>query len=215
VPEAHANSACSERASSTPPAWPDARDAIGYSRDKGDWMMVATAIDLAVVACADLGQHELAALAASAVTNGPSPRLSALPRRQRADRHRALQGRLRSAASRHRPGAARSRNRRAVQGGRRELACQPTAQRRPLAPPPARPLSTVRHHTHAPSDPKPSACGTSGTRIPARGRRVLGHTASVAPHPDPSHWVAVHISVINPDVPYRVHAPRTAPCDSL
>jgi tetratricopeptide (TPR) repeat protein len=73
------------------PAVADLRHAIGYSRDKGDWYMAATAVERGVLILTELGQLEAAALAGAAVTSGALTGLSVLPRRERPELDRTLE----------------------------------------------------------------------------------------------------------------------------
>jgi predicted ATPase/DNA-binding SARP family transcriptional activator len=79
------------RAGRRGPALADLRRAIGYSRDKGDWYMAATAVERGSLILAELGEFEAAAIADVAVTTGPLAGLSILPRREQPDLARTLE----------------------------------------------------------------------------------------------------------------------------
>jgi hypothetical protein len=79
------------RAGLNGPALADLRHAIGYSRDKGDWYMAATAVERGILILTQLGQLEAAALAGAAVTSGTLTGLSVLPRRERPELDRTLE----------------------------------------------------------------------------------------------------------------------------
>jgi predicted ATPase/DNA-binding SARP family transcriptional activator len=72
------------------PALTDLRHAIAYGRDKGDWYMVATAVDRGLFILTALGEVETGGLCAAAVTEGPLVGLSILPHSERPDRDRAI-----------------------------------------------------------------------------------------------------------------------------
>ena len=73
------------------PAVADLRHAIRYSRDKGDWIMVATVVDRGMMVLTELRQLEAAAVAGVAVTMGAFSGLSILPGRERPDHGRVLE----------------------------------------------------------------------------------------------------------------------------
>jgi predicted ATPase/class 3 adenylate cyclase len=73
------------------PALADLRHAVGYSRDKGDWVMIATVVDRGMMVLTELGQLEVAAVAGIAVTTGALTDLSILPGPERPERHRTLE----------------------------------------------------------------------------------------------------------------------------
>ena len=79
------------RAGLTRSALGDLRHAIGYSRDKGDWYMVATAIDRGILILVELGQLDAAAFSAGAVTAGALTNLSILPQRERPELDRTFE----------------------------------------------------------------------------------------------------------------------------
>ena len=78
----------------------DLRDAIRYSRDKGDWIMAATAVDRGVLVLESLNQPDLATFARRAITTGAFANLSVVPRWERRERYRTL-GELHHGDERH------------------------------------------------------------------------------------------------------------------